>query len=146
MTGNKRNQPGEESAREVSEEIFGEPLEDNEEKESILTQNEDTVSGLNKDFGNEKEAVSGIQSSLRSAKEKTDTSPGITSDDIDANWEEPNVTEEVSMGENPTPDQDQVDALSRLWGTNYKPEELLDVQKKARELEQRRENDENQSE
>lgn len=44
--------------------------------------------------------------------------------------------------EDETPDQDQVDSISEPWGTNYKSEEDLNIEKKIRELEQSRENDE----
>jgi hypothetical protein len=143
--GNNKDKGNKEASKAVSSEIFGEPLEDSEMTDVNPVQNEDVTTSLNSDQDFEREAVSGIKKTFRSTKEETSTSPEVTSNDIDADWQNDTASEEVSLGDNPTPDQDQIDAISHPWGTDYDTDEELDVQKRARILEQDREDDENKT-
>ncbi len=56
----------------------------------------------------------------------TETSPELTSGDIDANWEEAYSTgDEAPGGDNPTPDQDVVEEIGRALGVHYDDHEEL---------------------
>lgn len=144
QTNNDGNNEKRGIAGEISSEIFGEPIEDAENLE-IGNTDEDLLTSLNPDENFESEAISGVQKSLKNGKQHTDTSPDFTSDDIDANWQDNVTSEETSLADNPTPDQDQVDAISDPWGTGYDIGEELDVLRKARKLEQSREDDESKA-
>lgn len=51
---------------------------------------------------------------------------GLTGGDLDANWEHAYSSgEETPGGDNPTPDQDRVDAIGRALGVSYDDEEEL---------------------
>ena len=60
-------------------------------------------------------------------EEHTDTSPAITSGDVDADWETgaPSVGDEAPGGDNPTPDQDVVDQVGKAVGVEYEDTEEL---------------------
>lgn len=128
----------------LGSEIFGQQVEtttDADDSESS-TINDDIITSLNPDQNFEGEAISGANSTMSESQTINDNNLELVSDDIDADWQETSASEETSLAENPTPDQDQVESISQPWGTNYKSEEELDVEKKVRELEQDRENDE----
>ncbi len=62
----------------------------------------------------------------RRRREYTQTSPAITGDDVDADWEEAYaVGDEAATGDNPTPDQDTVEALGKAVGVDYEDTEEL---------------------
>ena len=57
---------------------------------------------------------------------RTETSPGLTGGDVDADWEEAaSVGDEAPGGDNPTPDQDIVDDIGRALGIQYEDHEEL---------------------
>jgi hypothetical protein len=59
-------------------------------------------------------------------EEHTETGPGMTGGDIDADWESAySVGDEAPGGDNPTPDQDIVDDIGRALGNEYQDNEPL---------------------
>ncbi len=141
----KDNKPDEKEGlvSEISSEILGQPLKNLETNEIEISSDEDIVSDLSQDKRASKEAISGIRSAINVGKKNTDADLGVVSNDVDADWQNESTSEEVSMGENPTPDQDQVDSISSSWGMNYHNQEELDIEKKVKGLEQKRRNDDN---
>ncbi len=73
-------------------------------------------------------------------KEHTETSPAITSGDVDADWETgaPLVGDEAPGGDNPTPDQDIVDDVGRAVGLEYQDSEELRTTEKVSERDRHR--------
>ncbi len=73
-------------------------------------------------------------------EEHTDTSPAITSGDVDADWETgaPFVGDEAPGGDNPTPDQDVVDEVGRAVGVEYEDTEELKATEKIAERDRHR--------
>ena len=56
----------------------------------------------------------------------TETSPALTGDDVDADWESAySVGDEAPGGDSPTPDQDIVDDIGRAVGVEYQDNEEL---------------------
>lgn len=67
-------------------------------------------------------------------KENTAASPADSGGDIDANWEDVNVTGSESVfGENPTPDQSDVEENAHAMGINFEDDEPLDFVEKIEE-------------
>ena len=65
----------------------------------------------------------------------TETGPGVTGGDIDADWGSAYaVGDEAPGGDNPTPDQDIVDEVGRALGVEYQDTEEL---KGAHKIEER---------
>ena len=127
----------------VSREIFGEPTEELESEEFLQSEEGEIIGRLNPDEDYTGEGASGARYTMKKTDVLTNETLDECGDDIDTNWQDSTASEEVAMGENPTSDQDKVDSLSEPWGTDYAPEEQLNVEKKVRLLEQKRENDEN---
>lgn len=124
----------------IGEEIFGQDLETSDQHDEDNNQ-DPIIEGRN---GSANESLSGASVTIKEGKKYNEMGPNLSSDDIDANWQDGETTgQETSMGPNPTPDQDQVDAISEPWGTDYKSDEELNVAKKAKKLEDDREQDEN---
>ena len=72
------------------------------------------------------EARSGHDAVARSLKSHTETSPALTAGDVDAKWEDAYAEgDEAPGGDNPTPDQNEVDAIGRALGTEYADDEEL---------------------
>ena len=58
--------------------------------------------------------------------EHTETSPALTAGDVDADWESAYTAgADAPGGDNPTPDQDIVDAIGRAVGNEYQDTETL---------------------
>jgi len=56
----------------------------------------------------------------------TNSSPALTSGDVDADWQSAaTVGDEAPGGDNPTPDQDVVDDIGRALGVEYEDDEEL---------------------
>jgi len=71
-------------------------------------------------------ARSGRQVTLVARSQHNETSPELTSGDVDANWEDAySVGDEAPGGDNPTPDQDRVDDIGRALGVEYQDNEEL---------------------
>jgi hypothetical protein len=63
--------------------------------------------------------------------EYTSMDPTLSGGDIDAAWEDSEVSGEESVGgTTPTPDQDMVDEIGKAAGLNYRDGEPLDSDKK----------------
>lgn len=127
------------NAAEAEREIFGDEII-NDEIQSEILENE-PITSLNKDTDYQREAVAGAKKTIERQNEETDSSPDLASGDLDADWSG-TTGEEDSAGTAATPDQDQVEEIARPWGTGYKADQELDVNKKKRELESRRRHDE----
>ena len=66
-------------------------------------------------------------------------SPTLSGGDIDAKWEEADVSgEETVGGTTPTPDQDIVDELGQAMGITYEDDEPLHTEEKLRERDRNR--------
>ena len=60
-------------------------------------------------------------------RENTSTSPADSGGDIDANWEDAEVSgDEAVFGDNPTPDQSDVEANAHAMGIDFQDNEPLD--------------------
>ena len=72
------------------------------------------------------EAKTGHDAIVRQIREHTQTSPALTAGDLDAKWEDADsVGDEAPGGDNPTPDQNEVEAIGRALGTEYDDDEEL---------------------
>jgi len=71
-------------------------------------------------------------------RQHPDTSPRLSGGDVDAAWEDAAVGEESVAGDNPTPDQDQVDELGAAMGIVYAPGEPLHTAEKVEDRDQHR--------
>lgn len=66
--------------------------------------------------------------------ENTAASPADSGGDIDANWEDVNVSGSESVfGDNPTPDQSDVEENAHAMGINFEDNEPLDFVEKIEE-------------
>jgi hypothetical protein len=63
----------------------------------------------------------------RKLRSHTDKSPTLSGGDIDADWEDADAGEETVGGQNPTPDQSDVDDLGEAVGVVYDDNEPLDT-------------------
>jgi hypothetical protein len=69
----------------------------------------------------------------------TSVSPSLSGGDVDANWQDANVSgEEAVGGTTPTPDQDMVDELGEAVGLTYKGDEELGGEEKLAERDRER--------
>src|SRR5579862_9567759 len=72
------------------------------------------------------EARSGHDAVAASLKRHHEEGPDLTAGDIDANWDEASaIGDETPGGDNPTPDQNEVDAIGRAVGAEYEDGEEL---------------------
>ena len=72
------------------------------------------------------EARSGHDAVARAIRQHPESGPELTAGDIDAKWEDAYaVGDEAPGGDNPTPDQNEVDAIGRALGTEYADDEEL---------------------
>ena len=57
----------------------------------------------------------------------TETSPKLTSGDVDARWQDAYaIGDEAPGGDNPTPDQDRVDDIGKALGITYQDDQELE--------------------
>jgi hypothetical protein len=66
----------------------------------------------------------------RKLRSHTDKSPALSGGDIDADWESADVGEEAVGGQNPTPDQSDVDEIGEAMGVVYQDDEPVDTDDK----------------
>ncbi len=66
----------------------------------------------------------------RKLRSHTDKSPTLSGGDIDADWDQADVGEETVGGQNPTPDQSDVDDLGEAMGVVYQDDEPVDTDDK----------------
>ena len=72
------------------------------------------------------EARSGHDAVAASLRRHNESSPRLTAGDVDARWEDAYaIGDEAPGGDNPTPDQNEVDAIGRALGTEYADDEEL---------------------
>mgnify|MGYP001171441224 CR=1 FL=1 len=72
-------------------------------------------------------------------RDNTSSSPADSGGDIDANWEEVNTTGSESVfGDNPTPDQSDVEENAHAMGINFEDSEPLDFLGKMEERDRHR--------
>ncbi|MFV0387113.1 MAG: DUF6335 family protein [Pyrinomonadaceae bacterium] len=76
---------------------------------------------------------------LERLDEHNSSSPADSGGDIDAAWEEVNSSgSETVFGDNPTPDQSEVEANAHAMGINYDDDEPLDFEGKLEERDEHR--------
>jgi len=124
----------------LGEEIFGAEYEDTKQEES----SKELVDDRNK--AERSGAMTGARKMLRNSDPNLESELEQSADDIDAVSPYLDTGEESSLGSNPTPDQDQVGAISEPWGLAYRSDEELDINKKLRRLEEAKETDEMEGE
>ncbi len=66
----------------------------------------------------------------RKLRSHTDKSPMLSGGDIDADWENADVGEESVGGQNPTPDQSDVDEIGEAMGVVYQDDEPVNTDDK----------------
>ncbi len=66
----------------------------------------------------------------RKLRSHTDKNPTLSGGDIDADWDHADVGEETVGGQNPTPDQSDVDDLGEAMGVVYQDDEPVDTEDK----------------
>ena len=72
------------------------------------------------------EARSGHDAVAASLKRHHEDGPELTAGDIDAKWDDASaIGDETPGGDNPTPDQNEVDAIGRAVGAEYDDDEEL---------------------
>jgi hypothetical protein len=72
------------------------------------------------------EARSGHDAVAASLRRHNESSPRLTAGDVDARWEDAYaIGDEAPGGDNPTPDQNEVDLIGRALGTEYADDEEL---------------------
>ena len=76
-------------------------------------------------------AVSGRKELRDRQRAITQSDPGLTAGDVDADWESASsVGDEAPGGDNPTPDQDVVDDIGKAVGVEYEDNEELKSEEK----------------
>lgn len=84
-------------------------------------------------------SVGGRKELKEELEEYNSKSPVLSGGDIDAKWEEADVSgEETVGGTTPTPDQDVVDELGQALGITYEDDEPLHTEEKLRERDRNR--------
>ena len=93
------------------------------------TDNEDVL----EDFAERQDLASGGRQKLKEKlNEHNSLDPSLSGGDVDAAWEDTNVSGEESVGGSVvTPDQDIVDELGEAVGLTYRDNELLDYDRKV---------------
>ena len=85
------------------------------------------------------EAPRGSEKLFERLRENTSSSPADSGGDIDANWEDVNTTGSESVfGDNPTPDQSDVEENAHAMGINFEDSEPLDFVKKMEDRDRHR--------
>jgi hypothetical protein len=84
-------------------------------------------------------ARSGRQHLEDTKADHPETSPVMTSGDVDADWEDAySVGDEAPGGDNPTPDQDRVDEIGKALGVTYDDNEELKASDKIADRDKHR--------
>ena len=84
-------------------------------------------------------ARSGRQHLEDTKADHPETSPVMTSGDVDADWEDAySVGDEATGGDNPTPDQDRVDDIGKALGVTYDDNEELKASDKIADRDKHR--------
>lgn len=84
-------------------------------------------------------AMGGREELKEELEEHNSKSPLLSGGDLDAKWQEADVSGEESVGgSTPTPDQDVVDELGQAFGITYEDDEPLQTEEKLRERDRNR--------
>lgn len=84
-------------------------------------------------------SVGGRKELKEELEQHNSKSPMLSGGDIDAKWEEADVSgEETVGGTTPTPDQDVVDELGQAMGITYEDDEPLHTEEKLRDRDRNR--------
>lgn len=123
-----------------SEEIVDDPVEN---IEMYLDPEEAIYVPENVEDSSKKSSFSGAIHTLEKIEQRNNTSPTITSGDLDADWEQGDSTgEESSLSSVETPDQSNLDEITEPWGLDYELDEELNTGKHIAKLEKERGEDE----
>ena len=99
------------------------------ENESVLT--EEAQAEIDEEIASVPNSASELVERL---VQNTDSSPADSGGDIDADWEDVNSSGSESVfGDNPTPDQSDVEANAHAMGINFEDNEPLDFTEKIEE-------------
>jgi hypothetical protein len=91
-----------------------------------LPESERTVDVPDADSRLVAEARSGHDAVAKTLREHTESSPKLTAGDVDAKWDDAYaIGDEAPGGDNPTPDQNDVEAIGRALGAEYDDDEEL---------------------
>ncbi len=116
------------------------PEEDEPEEEDIAVEDEDdwedevdTDDDVADIFDEAQNLDFGRGDLTRKLRSYTDKNPTLSGGDIDADWASADVGEETVGGQNPTPDQSDVDEIGEAMGVVYEDDEPLDTDDKLEE-------------
>jgi hypothetical protein len=109
----------------------------------IVQDDDDIVSSTPPSSLNLDRSASSARSGRQELKERYDkhneTSPALTGGDVDADWESAySVGDEAPGGDNPTPDQNNVDDIGVALGVEYEDNEELEGAEKIEERDRHR--------
>ena len=109
----------------------------------IVQDNDDIVSSTPPSSLNLDRSASSARSGRQELKERyekhNETSPALTGGDVDADWESAYSTgDEAPGGDNPTPDQNNVDDIGLALGVEYNDNEELEGADKIQERDRHR--------
>ena len=109
----------------------------------IVGDDDDIVSPTPPSSLNLDRSASSARSGRQELKERydkhTETSPALTGGDVDADWESAySVGDEAPGGDNPTPDQNNVDDIGLALGVEYEDNEELEGADKIEERDRQR--------
>jgi hypothetical protein len=109
----------------------------------IVADDDDIVSPTPPSSLNLDRSASSARSGRQELKERydkhTETSPALTGGDVDADWESAYSTgDEAPGGDNPTPDQNNVDDIGLALGVEYEDNEELEGADKIEERDRHR--------
>jgi hypothetical protein len=91
------------------------------------------------DFRERQQLTEGSDDLYEKLRQHHSNGPGLSGDDLDAAWEDSDVSGEESVGASaPTPDQDVVDELGEALGINYMDAEPLHTDEKLAARDERR--------
>lgn len=116
----------EEDDLEEEEEPEFDAVEDEDDREEEV-ETEDDVADL---FDEAQNLDYGRGDLTRKLRSHTDKSPALSGGDIDADWDHADVGEETVGGQNPTPDQSDVDELGEAMGIVYQDNEPVNTDDK----------------
>lgn len=126
----------------LDDEIFGEEIFSTEKaygQEETLDDQGLVADIRGNDYQDKENIVNQVRQKILERRNINSLKPEISSDDIDASWQQANVDgEESSLGGQPTPDQDQIDEISRPWGLINKSDEELNTDQKRKIMNKKR--------
>lgn len=130
----------------IGSQVFGEEIlpSEIEDDRVEVSPDSDLVTAPEGEADDGSQYISSIKKTLKSSNQKTG-SPSVSADDIYSDLENADIIgEESSLGDNPTPDQDQIESIGEPWGIEYDENEDLNVSRKIRQREKERIEDEDE--